>query len=257
MAHREKLSHAYTHLRILDALLREWVDSEPYELIRERHGHEEVTHAKVRTPVPEQAALVIGDAIYNMRSSLDHLAYSLAVANVSASRLKNDKVMFPIHAAIGSYMDAGVRAVSQMSQTAQDRIEKLQPYHGVNGPDRHPLGRLNKLSNIDKHRDLAFTGTVKSESTLTVNPKTRDANVNVSGGYRLGPLGDHAEIARLRWVVTGPNPYVEVDAEFKLDVAFPQPGPAAGEVVMTVLGEIFEHISDQVFPPLEEILHES
>ncbi|MEK7239195.1 MAG: hypothetical protein AAB224_01280, partial [Gemmatimonadota bacterium] len=182
MGYIEKFGRAVAHLKELDAVLGKWIDAEPYDLVRERNRDdtEEVVHAKVRHRIPPGVPLIIGDAIYNFRSSLDHLAYALAVSNLGAAP-NTDDVMCPIHSAIGSYMVSGARATRHFSPTVQGIVEKMQPYHAGNAMKDHPLGLLNKLSNIDKHRHLAFGGTLAESSTITLNANTRDAEVEVRG----------------------------------------------------------------------------
>ena len=42
---------------------------------------DQVFKFRVRAPIPVDLSLVIGDAVHNLRSALDHLAWQLVLAN--------------------------------------------------------------------------------------------------------------------------------------------------------------------------------
>jgi len=74
-----KLSRAKMHLNALDVLLKEFTGPKAYavrrydDLQQKRHCFE----CKL-LDVPDDACLAVGDAFYNMRSSLDQLVWSLS-----------------------------------------------------------------------------------------------------------------------------------------------------------------------------------
>lgn len=258
MTYLEKFGRAQTHMQELDARLTEWINTPPYRLIGDSQTKgadgftTQITRLEINALVPPELPLIIGDTLYNFRSCLDHLAYALARTNLGVAP-RGEKVMFPIHGAIGSYMVSGVDAVRGMSPAVQGIIERMQPYHRKNGSETHPLAILNKLSNIDKHRHLAFGFGINEKSSITPNPKARDVIVEVDGGgIRHGPIENKAEVFRVRYRETGPNPHVEVDTDFFLDIAFPQDGPAGGQGVIITLAAIYEHIRTEVIPTLEK-----
>lgn len=262
MSYREKLKHAYAHLMTFQESVQAFLDDDPYEEVRKYEPHPDplvrvvVIGYKKRRELPADLPFIAGDIIYNMRSALDHLAYSLCVAHVGAEKIKEGVSMFPIHAAIGSYMDAGVRACRQMSDEAKGLIQQMQPYHGPKPHDRqrHPLAVLNALSNIDKHRHLILKGMVSARTSLGIQAMM-DVDMEASvGGAVLGPFQDQTDVIRLTLRVAGPKPDVKMKADFVIDPTFPDPGPAAGEIVTAELGRIFKHIDQEVFGPLEKLL---
>ena len=261
MSHRQKLGRAWAHLVALQHSIQGFLDSDPYREDAKQHARPNnhvliVVHWKKQRELPSDLPLLVGDAIYNMRSSLDHLARALAHTNVG-NKIKEGQSMFPIHKGKGSYMDAGVRACGQMGQPVQDVIEEMQPYHAGHEAGNHPLGILNDLSNIDKHRNLVLSGAVSTESTFALNPASFNVRlVAQRTEVRYGPFDDQTDIARLLVEIIDPNAesYMKVDSNTVIDVSFPESGPAAGRVVIPELERIFLHIRDRVFPPLEQHL---
>ncbi|HWY69887.1 MAG TPA: hypothetical protein VNX88_14545 [Terriglobales bacterium] len=109
-------------------------------------------------PVPVTMPLIAGDAIHNLRSALDHLAYRLVCVGTNSSG-PFDKVYFPI-AKLEKDRKAKLKKLeTQLSRIAVKELEKIEANEG--GSDEL-LWHLHCLNNIDKHRLL-----------LTVNSQTR------------------------------------------------------------------------------------
>lgn len=273
-SHRQKLKRARAHLDTFYSTVQDFLKTDPYEDVSEQYGYTEgqkiikpnqvlvIVHFKKREgrELPPDLPFLAGDAIYNLRSALDHLAYALVEKNLGGAP-KTEQCMFPIHSGLGSYMDAGVRACRDMSNAAKDIIQKLQPYHAEDrkNPDalaNHQLGLLNKLSNIDKHRHLVLSGAVTTKTSATLNPSSRDVRVAIAQrtDVQYGPFDDQTDILRLLVDIIGPNPYVKVDTHMDIDVSFPKTGPAPGQFVHPVLVGIYNHIVREVFTPLEQLL---
>jgi hypothetical protein len=74
-----KLAWAKAHLKLLDSEIEKFSQSNPYTLTRnddlEQRRH--VLRFNL-LDVPDHICLIAGDAIYNMRASLDQLVWSLA-----------------------------------------------------------------------------------------------------------------------------------------------------------------------------------
>jgi len=79
-----KIERAKTIIQELDSRISDYTDSASLNLIRAPHPHtegEDVLVAKIEDAIPDDIALIAGDAIHNIRTALDHLACCLAVAN--------------------------------------------------------------------------------------------------------------------------------------------------------------------------------
>jgi hypothetical protein len=95
-----------------------------------------------------------GDAIHNMRSALDHLAWSL----VEANRVEPTKSCgFPIAETLKEFEAIKTRKIAGMSSEAQDFItNEVRPYKEC--PESTWLWQIHHLDIVDKHRELYGIG---------------------------------------------------------------------------------------------------
>jgi len=120
-------------------------------------------------------ALILGDAVHNLRSALDHLAYQLALLHTNGNIAKPHRVQFPITDTADKFRQDCDRYMGEIAPLQIAEIERLQPYHGTqglpesgwSGPYLHPLALVRDLSNDDKHRLLIPTVAVPSSSKLS------------------------------------------------------------------------------------------
>jgi hypothetical protein len=104
-------------------------------------------YACERKPVPEHWPLLAGEAIQNLRASLDHVVYAVSGLEYSS---------FPICTTPGRFKRASTSRLRGIPASMRATIERAQPYRtSPTAPTRDPLEQLRTLSNIDKHRTLA------------------------------------------------------------------------------------------------------
>jgi hypothetical protein len=113
------------------------------------------------TPKPPLAlSTVIGDFLFNVRSSLDHLVWQLVLSNNGKPCSSN---MFPISDKPKDFDNAVKQDRLQgVAVNARTLIESLQPYNAGN----EPLQTLSRLHNFDKHRTLNLTTAVASSTSV-------------------------------------------------------------------------------------------
>jgi hypothetical protein len=159
---REKIKRAEEHREGLDREVATWLEARPMPFTAE-YDSQTGSHIARITAVPEAIptlrwGVIIGDVLHNLRSALDHLAWELAHWG---GRTPSDPggVKFPIADSLVNFRSgAATRATKQMDAVHVAKIESLQPYHALTGPDRytgafiHPLAFVRDLSNADKHR---------------------------------------------------------------------------------------------------------
>ena len=94
---------------------------------------------------------IMGDAVHNLRSALDHLAYHLVMVGTDKGEVRTEpweKIQFPITHSPDSYKSKRTAGkVQGMERKAIEAIDALKPYKGGNDP----LWLLHKLDNTDKH----------------------------------------------------------------------------------------------------------
>src|SRR4051812_29305526 len=90
---KAKLRRAMDHIQSAKEVSNEFIDTDFYSVVTEhdREGHlvARVTDVK---PFPAHFGLLIGDAVHNFRSSLDHIAFGFS--NPTMEQV--DKVGFPL-----------------------------------------------------------------------------------------------------------------------------------------------------------------
>jgi hypothetical protein len=106
--------------------------------------------------IPERLSLIAGDAIHNLRSALDYLAYELAEIS-SPGGFDESRIFFPISDGRDNH-EARLRDIrSILRQDAIDALRVLQPYRGGKGHG-NTLWCLHRLDILDKHRLLITVG---------------------------------------------------------------------------------------------------
>lgn len=162
------------------------------------------------SPVPgPEAGIILGDAIHQLRSALDHLICALVVR--THNRLKCTDVNFPIHKTAKEFADnwrisQGVlEALIGSSELAQ--VELSQPYkRNPTNPIRDPLYILGQLDNIDKHRIvLMFDQRLKMAGSIESGGVTKPFSV------REQPVKPGTQVLDVGWPLPDPPFGVQVD----------------------------------------------
>jgi hypothetical protein len=145
---RLKVERAKEHIADLDDAIRRFGESEPYEIsTKEKTAIEQTAFyvAKIN-PVPDHISLILGDAVHNLRSALDHLAWQLVEAG---GGVPDRDTMFPIYQTPKRY--AAVLKGGKIKGAhpgAVKLISAMQPY-----PTRdQTLWEINRLDIVDKHQ---------------------------------------------------------------------------------------------------------
>lgn len=134
----------------------------------------------------EQWGVRIGDIVTNLRASLDHIAWALAMKRVeetgkSLAKKQEQEIYFPIRNVphkkplIGGLSR---RDVHYFPAAAHSAIEKFQPYNRSARPELDHLSTLVLLSNFDKHRVVTQTTT---GTAMTLGIRRIDHSQNQDG----------------------------------------------------------------------------
>lgn len=135
--------------------VQRFFSSTPYRLERSETDEGDLVYTvRVAAQPPMEWALIIGDAVHNARSALDHLAYALVARDGGTP---GDHTSFPIANGPGGYGDKLRSGMRGARQATRDAIRDLQPWRG--GDDE--LWRLHRLDIVDKHRLLVAVGAVQ------------------------------------------------------------------------------------------------
>jgi hypothetical protein len=240
---RLKLNQAERHLYALSQGIREKVDDgKAITLGREFDPKDDsiVIRIVCMQEVPEEWSPLFGDAAYNIRCALDHLAWQLAIRKFDGVEPTDVDIIKHIQFPVALTPQAWDSHVNRKHMLAcdSDKLAKFQPFtRGLPNWSIHPLGVLcgkGGLQNIDKHRSLHLAYMAPHSLKLTgigepgENPEIKftDCELRVINGhfefrYDAAPraLKPGDEISRIPIVPTGPNPDVELNADLRFYVA--------------------------------------
>lgn len=162
-----KLARAEKHLSDLNGAVRAYGAElpRPYTVRKgvEGHNKREVYRLSfVRSPANTDIPLIAADAIYNMRSSLEHLMGALAPAK------DRNRLTFPVY--FQGVWEPFIEGEDQRRRKARHvwraidkalpaeavaQLKRLQPPDDAGADEEvHDLRILNKLSNTDRHAKL-------------------------------------------------------------------------------------------------------
>jgi len=160
-----KFRRAKEHLYALHAMMQVFWDGKPNAVVHEYDAKESKNLFRFKTfrDIPSESwGLILGDAVHNLRSALDYLAWRLA-----GSDLADIRTQFPICLTPDKFKDAAWR-LKLIHADALAEIGKLQPYNGPN-PKRAALWLLQELDARDKHKLITMVQSVTSSSGYSVN----------------------------------------------------------------------------------------
>lgn len=159
-----KIRRARKHLGELDEKIRVFTNTEPYAVVVEFDTQATKHPVRLRrqgdaAPSP-QLPLIAGDAIHNLRTSLDHLVYALGERGGGAGPTTG----FPVIKDPKDFRLKEETLLKGVPVAERARIEALQPYNVVYdiaqrtsvNDSNLPMVILivNRLNNWDKHRLL-------------------------------------------------------------------------------------------------------
>jgi hypothetical protein len=212
-----KLDRAQHHIDNLDAKIIEFLGGNPYALFFKANTKPQTVDIvlSIRKQIPDCFALIVGDALHNLRSALDHLACCVCHCT--------QNIQFPI-AQDKTGFDAMVaeREIYRAGEEAVQIMDSLQPYSCPEGTDLLAIKRLN---NLDKHRMLVSIGSGSgalqgvriekpsggsewyNEWRFSVNPFKNGAVVETIPLYRNIKIGEQLDSRFVTFdILFGPGP---------------------------------------------------
>jgi len=244
---RAKIKRANKHIQDAKSIIEAFRNTDPYGVRVEidlESGHK-IQRVHQRAPVPEELSLVIGDAVHNLRSALDHLAWQLVEKN---GNTPDRHTCFPIYDAPKVGKAAANPKIKGINPAAATILETVQPYQAGYGN----LRMLHDLDIIDKHRLVlvAAIGLSSIASPVIDMQKTGGQAVTfqICSPQAFGPdssamLEDGTIIGA---VIAGMMP--EQDQKFNLsfDIAFCDPQIVKGKPVIEVLAQLAQLVDGVV-----------
>ncbi|MEV6219777.1 hypothetical protein [Nocardia sp. NPDC051833] len=185
-----KLEHAGRHLDSLTTTVQDYALAGALKITTSwTQNHPDYTLVGILTdpiPVPKLIALQAADVVGNLRAALDHSIFDHVVKKaISTGKPLTDdeqkRIQFPILEK-PKKIDAGLYspAVAQVLESHQPN--KMSPTY------EHPLARLNRLVNHDKHRvALVTTGADLITDLFYTHPLEHVGSKDIAIGDELKP----------------------------------------------------------------------
>ena len=244
---------AHEHIEQLDVEIKRFLQDNPYGIrldVKSEPGYA-VAKAFKRLEPPEHLSSLIGDAVQNLRSSLDQLVYALS-RDASGNVVPGTE--FPVFTSEDDFdrrekkgipaRGSGIYKMRALGSAEQDIVRRVQPYHRGDDATLDRLWILHDTAVIHRHRHLHLTGAIIGQIGLGIIAMD---NVNLHLIHqRGGAFDDGQEVARYLLTVVGPNPRLNAHFNSAMDVAFSPAGPFGGKIVVRALSELSDMVEDLI-----------
>lgn len=248
-----KVKRAYEHISAFEQQLRIFLESRPYKVgaKRDPKNRKLIYYVENAEPIPDCLLLIAGDAIQNLMSALDHLAYQIVSSDTGDNPPNPKGIYFPIADDSAKYEANKRRKMEGARQQTFDAVDALKPYKGGNDQ----LWTLHRLNNIEKHRLLLTAGSQAGGINLgqlmaghlsgTFPPEAAAAfesmNVFLNPADKGFPLTAGFELY-IGAVDEKPNP----KQQFRFDVALSETGVIEGKPMLETLNQFAKLVDDIV-----------
>ncbi|HEX6482945.1 MAG TPA: hypothetical protein VF043_29220 [Ktedonobacteraceae bacterium] len=239
----------------LEHALHAFFASQPYKIDTKTDPQSKrlIYHVTKVDEVPDEIALITGDIIQNLRSSLDHLAYQLFTLG-PGNGTNGRRIYFPIADTAAEYKQEKKKKTEGMTQQAKGVIDTIKPYRGGNDT----LWKIHKLNNIDKHRLLVTVvsslGSVDLGAHTVAQLRRESSELNFPDWYAFfRPAGPYLPMkVGDELLIDAPDAEPIPTMQFRIQVVIYEPGIVEGEPVLDLLQAMFDSVTSLVpiFAPL-------
>ena len=240
---RLRVKRAHKHLNELERKAQSFLARHPESFTRQldpKHLDYFLYEIAPNRPPPVTLGPVFGDVVHNLRSVLDHVAWNLALRNLSGTgEQPYEFTSFPIMlnftaGSIKNFWDS----LSDVLPAAIPDILDLQPAQGSNPADE-PLAVLNRMWNADKHR---FNIKIPSRQYI---PELR------TPGGQVGRLQDGTRRIRIPRSMSE-----EFEDRLRSEILFEIPG-TGDRLGLVALRVLHDFVRDEVVARFSRFLPES
>lgn len=207
-----KVERAKEHVGDLENAFRRFIQTDPQSLSigNDPHTGAITVEVRLREAIPSALSLILGDAIHNLRTALDHVTWELIGLDGGT---QDRQTAFPFSKTLADY-EATCNGINTPRDDTKKFFLSLAAYEGGAG---EKLYGLNKLDNADKHRFLTPVIGVASIGHLkVVAPNGVTVMTLKNTRFGMGPDG----YARMMSVGHGLSVQLDKDSHPSLDIFF-------------------------------------
>lgn len=222
-----KVARAKTHIADLKREIKTFEDSRPYESFAETdlESPNQLLHKiKLVSPLPDLLAEILGDAVNNLRESLDYAGYACAIAS---GKVKPTSAYFPFAGDVRDLESKIGRNCKDLPQEITALFRSFQPYKGGNDL----LWALNRIANANKHTILIPYGIVAErakQALLHYHPESKFA-------IRFPPARWDSKKQEIIVAFSNPTTEFQLQCDFTISVAVDQVEIVGGQEIIAVL----------------------
>jgi hypothetical protein len=211
---QQKFEWGVKHLNAVCAEAKAFEHGKSYVLRikREVRSSEEIAYdcfAVPKKPLPDHWPLLLGDAVQNIRNSLDHAVYTTAKGK--------GRTQFPIFEDPCEFQVKGGKDIATVPAAIRAIIKQAQPFNTIVGrPSSDALAVLADLSNHDKHRNITAAVSYIGIPWLGTDP---GVDIQFTGSGEGKPLAPDKETYVVSFIVRGPEAEkMNVNPDFAYEV---------------------------------------
>jgi hypothetical protein len=254
-----KIKRAKSHIQDFETARTNFFAHDPYVIATKRNPEtRQLAYYLVSVEeVPPLLGAIAGDAIQNLRSALDHLAYQLVVVGRGTSEPPEhpERISFPIFNSAEEYEAEKLRKVEGAAEDAIKAIDSVKPYKGGNDV----LWQLHRLNIVDKHRLMLTVGSnfrsvdigsYMSRMIRNAFPDTEFPTVPafLQPADRMCPLKTGDVL-----FIDAPDAEPNKDMKFVFDIALSEPQIMECESLLETLNNM-ANLVESLIPPFERFL---
>lgn len=190
-----KYNQAVEHSERYEALLKDFIANNSFAIMGPAQPGEDTATLGPDDVWPELSC-AMGDAIHNLRSALDHIAYAVALDRLPEEKI--GRLYFTIRPTLGKFKKAfREEPLSIMGADWEAFVLSVQPFQGA---PHTALARISELDNIDKHC-LMFSLTPRSDvHSRRPDGQWEDESLDLSDGLVHLPTHDTAFVIASHYI---------------------------------------------------------
>lgn len=260
---RVKIDRARQHIESASSFIKSYLDTRPFGIATRRDENtRRLVYFVDNVQEPDtHLSGIVGDALHNLRSCLDHMAYQLVFNGTGLKPSR--RVYFPICDDQAKYETDGHRQIEGAKPDAIAVIDTIRPYKAGN----ERLWQLHRLNNVDKHRLLLMVGSA-FQGVNIAEVLRRGMQETLSGEKRVAEMFGAIKMPDLflkpadnlfplrpgvDLFIDAPDAEPSTRVTFRFEVSFGEPEVMNGESIVPTLNEmasVVDQVLNQLAPHL-------